>query len=333
MFNIARGRLDRGEENSDHLFKIARELDDPEILLQAHHSAWPIRWVRGQFAEADNHISAGLALYDEERHAHHRSLYLGHDPAVCALSFGATVQWALGYPAQADRLAGESIALARKLRHPPSLVIALWIYCGSLVLSGDFAAVKVTVSELIRLSDEHGLPQGRANALLLLGWALARSGEVAEGIARLEEGLGIFSRIGFKQSLSASLCLLAESLLAAGRYADGLEQVTRGLDAAAEMGEYFYLVRLHQVRAGLLLHAQGQSSEAAEASLQQALAVAQQQGKGVELYAATSLARLWLDRGRRDAARELLGPIYGWFTEGFDTPDLVNAKALLNALN
>jgi predicted ATPase len=92
-------------------------------------------------------------------------------------------------------------------------------------------------------------------------------------------------------------------------------------------------VRLHEVRAELLLHAQGRDSETAETSLREALAVAQQQGKGAELHAATSLARLWLERGRSNAARELLAPIYSWFTEGFDTPDLMKAKALLDALN
>ena len=334
LFNIARGRLDKGEENSDHLFRISRELDDPEILLQAYHSAWPIRWFRAQFAEADNHIKAGLALYDEERHAHHRAVYLGHDPAVCALGIDSNIQWALGYPVQADRLAGESIALARRLRHPHSLAIALWMYNSVRNFCGDSAAVIETVPELLRLSDESGLPQARAIALIQLGVALARSGETAEGIARLEEGLGFYTRMGFRQSLTPILGLLADSLLAAGRYAEGLEQVDRAFNAAKEMGEQYYVPRLHAVRSELLLHMQGPDSEAAEASLRQAVAAAQKQdARGWELQAATKLARLWLDRGRREAARELLAPIFDWYTEGFDTPDLVEAKTVLDALN
>jgi predicted ATPase len=183
------------------------------------------------------------------------------------------------------------------------------------------------------LSDEAGLPQARAIALINLGWALARSGQTAEGIARLEEGLGLYARMGFRQSPSPCLGLLAESLLAAGRHAEGLEQVDRAFDIATEIGEQYYVPRLHAVRAELLLQAHGSDSEAAEASLRQAVAAARQQdARGWELQAATSLARLWLDRGRGDAARELLAPIYGWFTEGFDTPDLVKAKALLDEL-
>jgi predicted ATPase len=334
LFNIARGRLDKGQENSDHLFRIARELEDPEILLQAHHSAWPIKWFRGQWVEAAHQISAGLALYDEQRHAHHRFVYLGHDPAVCALAIDATAQWALGYPTRADRLMGESVALARKLRHPPSLAIALWIYIASRILYADTAAVIATYPELLRLSDETGLPQGRAFALIYLGWTLTRTGEIAEGIARLEEGLGLYAKMGFRQALSLCLGLMSESLLAAGRYAEGLEQVDRAFDVAIEIGEQYYVPRLHAVRAELLLHAQGRDSERAEASLRQALATARQQdAKGWELQAATGLARLWLDHGRRDEARELLAPIYGWFTEGFDTPDLLKAKALLDTLH
>jgi tetratricopeptide (TPR) repeat protein len=260
-------------------------------------------------------------------------VYLGHDPAVCALAIGATVQGALGYPARADRLAGDSIALARKLRHPPSIVIALWIYTAGRIARGDSAAVIDSVPELLRLSDEYALPQARALALIELGWALARTGDTAEGIARLEEGLGLYTKMGFRQALSNLLCHLGESLLAAGRYAEGLEQVARAFDAAVEMGEQYYVPRLHAVRAELLLRAHDPDSEAAEASLRQAVATARQQdARGWELQAATSLARLWLDRGRRNAARELLAPIYSWFTEGFDTPDLVKAKALLDEL-
>src|SRR4029077_17027842 len=103
LFNIHRGQLDRADEISSDLFRIARELDDPEIMLQAHHAACPTCWVRGLWAKASEHCDAVLALYDEERHAHHRYVYLGHDPAVCVLGNSASVEWALGYPLRARR--------------------------------------------------------------------------------------------------------------------------------------------------------------------------------------------------------------------------------------
>jgi class 3 adenylate cyclase/predicted ATPase len=333
LFNIGRGRYDKGDENSHHLFRIARDLDDQEILLQAHHSAWPIRFFRGQWVEADEHVKAGLALYDEERHAHHRAVYLGHDPAICGLTMDASAQWALGYSTRADRLLDEAMVLARRLRHPPSLVIALWFQIASRITWGEPAAVIEMAPELLSLSDEHGLPHARAIAQMQLGWALAHTGDTAEGMARLEEGLGLYTRIGFRQALTWCLCLMSESLMAVGRYTEGLEQIGRAFDVSQEMGEQYYAPRLYTVRSALLLHTQGRDSEAAEASLRQGLEVARRQGaRGWELQVATELGRLWLDRGRRDAARHLLGPIYAWFTEGFDKPDLLKARALLDEL-
>jgi predicted ATPase len=186
------------------------------------------------------------------------------------------------------------------------------------IVCGGPAAVIDTAPELLRLSDEVGLPQARAIALINLGWALARSGQTAEGIARQEEGLGLYTKMGFRQFLSPILGLLADSLLAAGRYAEGLEQVDRAFAIATEIGEQYYVPGLHAMRAALLLQAEGPNSEAAEASLRQAVVTARQQdARGWELQAATSLARLWLDRSRRNAARELLAPIDGWFTGGF----------------
>jgi predicted ATPase len=133
--------------------------------------------------------------------------------------------------------------------------------------------------------------------------------------------------------MTSFLCIMAESQLLAGRHVEGLEKVAQALDLAAETGEHFYLSRLHGLRAELLLHGYGLADEGVELSLRQALAVARQQAaKGWELRAATSLARLRGDQGCRAEARDLLAPIYGWFTEGFDTPDLKEAKALLDEL-
>jgi predicted ATPase len=127
---------------------------------------------------------------------------------------------------------------------------------------------------------------------------------------------------------------MSETLLVARCYADGLEYVARALRVAAEIGEQWFVSRLHQLRGELLLHTHGSNDGAAEASFRQALTVARQQGaRGWELRAATSLARLWFDSARRREARELLAPIYGWFTEGFEAPDLQRAKALLDALS
>jgi len=186
--------------------------------------------------------------------------------------------------------------------------------------------------EPIKLGEEYGLPQAKANALIFLGWALTCSGESEDGLARLEEGFEVLSRSGNFAFLSRACCLMGEGLLSAGRLAEGLEQVTRALDEAAKTGERWYFPRIHRLRAALLL-AHGAPGEAVEAALRPSLAAAQQMGaKGPELQAAIGLAQHWAERGQRDAARDLLAPVYDWFTEGFDTQDLKEAKALLGEL-
>jgi predicted ATPase len=328
-FHSIRGQFAKGEEISAELFRIARELDDPEILLQAHHAAWAMRLQRGVPAEAGEHIDAGLALYDEARHERHRYLYMGHDPAVCALGFGAIGQWLLGHPERAIRLERDACKLARRLRHAPSLAQALWLAGECQVARRDAAAVTATATELLALGEEQRLPQYRAQALMFMGWALACSGEVAEGTQRLVEGLDVFTRLGVRSWLPRGICLLAESYLLGRQYAEGLEQVAQALAVAAETG---YLARLHNLRAELL-QAQGQNIDAAEASLCMAIDIARAQGaRGWELRAATSLARLWRDQGKRREAYDLLALVYGWFTEGFDTPDLMDARELLASL-
>ena len=332
LYNFSQARLDRADEISADLFRIARELDDPEIQLQAHHSAWPTLWHRGSFGLASEHIDAALGLYDEDHHAHHCNVYLGHDPAVCGLGINASVQYALGKPSRVPPLEAETIALARRRRHPPTVAHALWLVCEARVARLEGEGLTAIVTELLQLSEEQELPQLRANALIFLGWALARSGETAVGIVKIEEGLDLLSKMGVQVYLTRSFCLLAEALLTAGLPSAGLTHVARALDGAAEFGDTFYLSRLHQVRAELLLRAGDRIDEAA-ASLNQALAVARQQGaKAYELRAATSLARLWGEKGRRAEAHDLLAPIYGWFTEGFNTADLKEAKGLLDEL-
>ena len=127
----------------------------------------------GRSTDAKDHADAGMALYDEVRHARHRFLYLGHDPAVCALSIKSVLQWLLGYATQGVQSECNAIDLARRLQHAPSLAHALWFVCQAQVARSDAAAVIRTANELLTLSEEHGLPQTRATALAYLGWAIA----------------------------------------------------------------------------------------------------------------------------------------------------------------
>ena len=332
LFHTARGQFCRADGITNELFNVARTLDDPDVLLQAHHCAWPVRWFRGDFKDATVHIDAGMHLYDEVRHAKQRFLYLGHDPAVCALSINAILQWLLGHPTQAMQLERDAIDLARRLQHVPSLAHALWFVCQARVVRGDAAAVSDTAKELLTLSEDHGSPQTRAVALIYQGWAMGQSKDAADGIRCVEDGLTAWNRIGTRSNLCLSICLLAETYFAGGRHEEGIEQANLALAISSELGDRWCLHRVHLIRARLLQQLP-RNLEAAEADLRMAIDVAALQcAKGPELQAATALARLWRDQGKSEQARELLAPVYGWFTEGFDTLDLKEAKALLDEL-
>ena len=331
VFHYASGRLDAAEKISDDLLRIARDLNSPEVLLQAHHTAWPVRWGRGALTDAVGHIDAGLALYDEERHAHHRFLYLGHDPAVCGLAIASQLYSALGYPTQAADSGDRALALARRLNHEPTLVHGLWFVVESQMTRRDVAGVTANTIELLKLAEQYGLPQQRAMGLVYRGWALASSGNEAEGLALAEEGATLLERSGARVFLSRTYGVIAEVHLIAGRYADGLRQVEKALHIASDIGKSFYLPRLFQLRARLM-EASGQIDET-EASLRRSLELAVLQGaRTLELRAAISLGGLWSRQGKSDQARQLLRPICDWFTEGHDTSDFREARALLDAI-
>ena len=266
LFHTARGQFSRADEITKELFDVAHTLHDSDVLLQAHHCAWPIRWFRGALTDAKAHTDAGMGLYDEVRHARHRFLYLGHDPAVCALSIKSVLQWLLGHPTQGVRSERDAIDLARRLEHVPSLAHALWFVCQAQVARSDAVAVVNTANELLTLSEEHGLPQTRAVALAYLGWAIGQTEDVSRGIRRLEEGLAMYNRLGVRSNLCLTICLLAETYFMAGQYEKGMEQANLAIATSSEIGDRWCLPRIHMIRARLLQTFR--QVDAAEASLQ-----------------------------------------------------------------
>ena len=265
LFHTARGQFSRADEITKELFDVAHTLHNSDVLLQAHHCAWPIRWFRGALTDAKAHTDAGMGLYDEVRHARHRFLYLGHDPAVCALSIKSVLQWLLGHPTQGVRSERDAIDLARRLQHVPSLAHALWFVCQAQVARSDAVAVVNTANELLTLSEEHGLPQTRAVALAYLGWAIGQTEDVSRGIRRLEEGLAMYNRLGVRSNLCLTICLLAETYFMAEQYEKGMEQANLAIATSSEIGDRWCLPRIHTIRARLLQTFR--QVDAAEASL------------------------------------------------------------------
>ena len=315
---------------SERLLRMAEREEDDGLRLQAHHSGWTTWGHAGDPAKTREHADAGRLLYDPEKHASHRLVYGGHDPGVCAQITGAWAESLLGYPDKAFASTAKGLALAERLAHPFTLGFALLlssqVYLNrrepERALRQLDAAEAVAAEQRLSFNLEPGMLRGAA----LLG-----QGAVDEAIGRIREGVAKWTGLGRTFNLPFGLAFLAEGLARHGDRTAALAALREGLETADATGEHKWDAELHRTN-GIVLLAGNQLDEA-QASFQQAIRIAQaQQAKSLELRAARDLARLLGEEGRRAEARDLLAPVYGWFTEGFDTADLKEAKALLAEL-
>jgi predicted ATPase/class 3 adenylate cyclase len=328
----SRGELRRGQNLGEQLLHLAQEAGDSALLLEAHHELWANLSIQGELVSARLHIEQGLALYDRQKHRHHAFLYGGHDPAVCCTFHSAEVLWLLGYPDQALQKSYDSLELARELAHPATVSFALAFAAWFHQDRGERQAVEERVEEGIRLATEKGFALGRANVRFLEGWLVAEGGQWQQGIAQMSNFLIERGRASGRWTARCA-ALLADTYRKSGQPAEGLEVLNNALARVDRTDYHYYEAELHRRKGELLLMESVPATVQAEASFQNALTVARRQSaKSWELRAAMSLSRLWEKQGKREEARQLLAGIYAWFTEGFDTADLKDAKALLNEL-
>jgi class 3 adenylate cyclase/predicted ATPase len=326
--NVGSGRLVGARKLSDQLLQLIPGTADDGLHLQAHHSAWTTSLFAGEPAAAREHCKVGRRLYDPERHRSHRLLYGGHDPGVCAGSIGALADWVLGYPDNALAISSKSLALAERIAHPFSLDVTL-LWNAMLHLNRgepELVMQRLGTAEALAAEQRLGFV---LEPRFLRGAALSALGAFEEAIACLREGLA--GRLGTMRFRPYGFANLAEALAQQGEYGAALAAVRDGVEAQKETGQLLWEAELHRLE-GIALLGLKRLNEAQRA-LEEALRVARrQEARAYELRAAASLARLWGEQGRRAEARELLAPVYAGFTEGFNTADLKNAKALLDAL-
>jgi predicted ATPase len=284
----------------------------------------------GELLAAREHLERALTQFDPA----HRPFYMSfpvQEPWVTLLGYLSWDLVCLGYLDQARSRSEAAVEEARKLGHAFSLANALWGACWVDWATHSRDEFRARTDALLVVSDEHGFPWYRAMGTVYRGWALAGNGQTAEGIALLRVGLAAYRATGAVTRVPFFLTLLAEAEGKAKEPDQGLGHLVEAERLVVETEDRWADAELYRVR-GELLRA-GQNPAAAERSFSQAIGVAQQQSaKFWELRAAISLARLWREQGKRDAARDLLAPVHGWFTEGFDTPVLKEAKALLEEL-
>jgi predicted ATPase len=258
---------------------------------------------------------------------------IGQDLGISCRIHAALLLWLLGYPEQALARLHEALALAHELPHPYSLAHARCWAAYVYQFRWDVPAVHEQAEAAVALSIEQGFPFWAAAGTILRGWALAMQGQGEEGLSQVRQGIAAYRATEAPLLLAYYCTLLADVSAHLGHPEDGLQALVEAHTLMEQQEERYWEAEVCRLRGVLLLRQPGASQAEAEAWVQRALDVARrQEAKSLELRAAMSLARLWQQQGKRLEARELLAPVYGWFTEGFDTADLQEAKALLEEL-
>jgi predicted ATPase len=356
-FYQARAELRTAHELGTQLLSLAHRTQDAVALMEAHRALGQTLLQIGELPSALEHLEQGIALYDPQHHDSVAFRY-GADPKVICLCHTALALWRLGYPDRALERSHQALTLARNLGHPFSLANAQFWAAWVHQFRREQTAAHEQAEAAITLATAQGFPLAVAFGTLIRGWALAAQGQAAAGLGHIRQSLADWRATGGELHRPYFLALLAEACGRMGASEEGLCVLDEALTIVNTTTAHQWEAELYRLKGELLqqaigtgdVHASptevsrpavtsagnaGQSSLfiEAEACFRQALDIARrQEAKALELRAAVSLARLWQQQGQRVEACELLAPIYGWFTEGFDTADLQDAKVLLDEL-
>jgi predicted ATPase/tRNA A-37 threonylcarbamoyl transferase component Bud32 len=324
---LVRGELSRCHDKAAEMHALAESRDDPDFRLVGHNVLQQPLFHRGDFTDARRHQEQGLALYDPQRHRSLTAVY-GEDPGVGCQVYGAATLWHMGYPEQALRSARAARELAEELAAPFNVAQALYYGTFTHACRRDPDEARLWATALMYVCREHGFALLLAGGTIMHGWSRAQHGQTDEGIGQMREGLAAWHATGALSHRPYHLALLAETLARVNLVQEGLAALEEAQTLCASTGECFWEAELHRLK-GELERARSGAAEA-ELSFQEALAVARpQQSKSLELRAALSLGRLLRDLGRTDEASQPVRDVYGWFTEGWDTPDLRDARIFL----
>jgi len=353
-FYLLRAELQTARELAEQLLRLAQNMRDPALLLNSHRALGLTLFHLGELTAARAHLQQSIALYDPQTHQPDRSPLSGQDPKVTGLSYAAWALWLLGYPEQARKSSHEALALAEGLSHPLSLAFALNFAAMLYQFRREWQQTYEQADAMIALCIDQGLPFFLAIGTILQGWALAEQGQGEEGIAQMHQGMASFRATGAEAFTPYDLALLAEAYGKGGQVEKGLSRLAEALAVVDKNGERFYEAELYRLKGELTLqqfnvpsstfqvpsspqpltpHTRVEVEQEVEEYLLKAIDISRQQyAKSLELRAVISLARLWQQQDKKAEAHQMLSEIYNWFTEGFDTKDLQEAKALLTDL-
>jgi TOMM system kinase/cyclase fusion protein len=331
-FHVVRAELQTARKLSEELLTLAQHLQDPVYLQEVHFTLGSTLLYLGEFPLSREQWEQSLALYDPQQHHAHAVLF-GWDLGVFGRAQVPHALWSLGYPDQALVMSREALTLAQELSHPFSLAVALDYAAMLHQFRREPQAVHERAEAAIALCTEQGFAYYLAWGMTMQGWARVAQNQDKGGMTQIRRGLAALRATGAALRLPYYLALLTEVCGQTGQAAEGLTLLAEALTQVHKTSESQTEAELHRLKGELLLSLSADNQAEAEACFHQALAVARrQQAKSLELRAAMSLSRLWQQQGKRTEAHQLLAEIYGWFTEGFDTADLQDAKTLLEEL-
>ena len=337
-FHWLRAEHNAAFELTEKMMHIAQKIDDPLSLALTHTLQGTLSFNTGKLSLAMKHLDYMNSFYNPKEHAHLAFVY-GLDPGLISWCSTECVLWCLGYPDQAMEKSRKMLAITRQVDHPFSVTAALALDTLFHLLRRDVRALEERGKEVAELAGEKGFLFFVGVGVFKIGWALAHRGQVEEGIAKLHQALDLYQATGVRFTLTDLLGSLAEAYGMVGQIEKGLEFMSQALAEVERGGERYYEAELYRLKGELLLRKAERKDRTvlekeAEACFRKSIDVARmQKAKSLELRTAISLSRLLKKQGKRNEAKKLLEEIYGWFTEGFDTPDLKEAKSLIEELS
>jgi predicted ATPase len=331
VFHYVSGEFNKAREFAKQLLDLAERQQDPALLVGSYHALGQTLFSLGELVAARRYVEQGIALFDPQQHR--LPNWPGGQPGEQCYLYGAFALWMLGYPDQALRRGEEALAMANELSNPANLINTLAFVALVHVFRRELSAARQRAEAAMEMSAEQRNPYFLAYGTVLNGWARAAQDQGEDGIAEVKQGITAYRATDAQTWLPFLLALQAETYARAKRIGDGLATVAEALELAEKTEERCWQAELNRIKGELLLAVSADNHAEAERCFSQALDIARrQQAKSWELRAAMSLGRLWQQQCKETEARDLLAPVHAWFTEGFDTADLKEAKVLLDEL-
>jgi len=333
MYHLVRAEHEAANELTKQLLGVAQTTGDPELALEADFAAGLSAFYCGELLSARKHLEQVVSAYDPEQHKGLGSTYGGLDPCVCCLEYLAWTLWLLGYPDQALKRADDAQPLAKQVANLYTQARSLYWDCLVRQFTGQWDVLRERIEVAINMATEHGFALVLGVGQVMRGWALVTEGQSEQGIKEISQGLKLYRTTGAGFQLPHLLAPLIEAHKKLERPEEGLTVLAEAQTLAEKTGEHYYEAELQRLKGELLLVQSPDDPAEAETCFHNALEIARRQhAKSLELRAAISLGRLWQRQGKEGDARQLLNDVFAWFTEGFDTADPRDARALLNEL-